>query len=442
MGQLLEIKRIFAILTVMLFFSSPFLGMASADGGIFGKGGNLFYLKENTQYSVIDHTNGIQKMMISVNFDWQDTERAAWILPIPSNADSVDVDLADGAPSFRGTNLIDLAKDDLEYARYSHTFTYLASAVIPVPLSMLFFSVSGMMAGTATTGIEVSQRVEKHGLTMEIISATEGIGLYNYLVGNGLEISQGIIPQLEKKKKKDYSFAVTWITDNKILAREPGLILEFPTKDIYYPMILTSIYKERTIPIEIIIIGHVTPKIYSDIEPHTEVKYWYNGYSPQRYYGYDRNSPEIKEFTEEITSKWDRKFTSIKIEAPANTFKKDIWMEDKAPFKVSYAHNIRDGFQTRNRYVTMLLIYLFFSVVIACVLGIFIFGKKKEDIPIYFLLGIGNLIGILGLIIFTAYVNKKKKYGIEKVSLFVTLFFIIYFLSISLLFTLLMLPLS
>jgi hypothetical protein len=442
MGQSLEIKRIFVALMVMMFLSSPILGMASADGGIFGKAGSLFYLKENTQYSVIDYSNGIQKMMISVNFDWQDSQKAAWILPIPSNPDSVNVDLADGAPSFRGADLIDLAKDDLEDARLSHTFTYLASTAIPIPISMLFFSVTGMMAGTASTGIEVSQRVEKHGLTVEIISATKGTGIYNYLAGNDLDISQGIIPQLDKYVKKEYSFAITWISDNKLLAREPGLILEFPTKDIYYPMILTSIYKDRTIPIEIIIVGHVTPKIYSEIEPYTSVKYWYNGYSPSRNYGYNRNSPEINNFTDDITNKWDRKFTSIEIKAPANTFKKDIWMENQAPFKVPHAYGIHESFKSQNRFQTMLVLYLFFSIVIACILGVIIFGKKKEDIPIYFLLGIGNFIGIFGLIIFTAYMNKKKKYGLEKAALFITTYIITFFLSIWFLLTILMLPLS
>ncbi len=437
------IKKVISILIVLVYISLPFLAPVTADGGIFGKRDTIFYIKENTQYAVIHHLAGKQNMIVSVNFDWEESNKTAWIFPIPSDPEKVDIDVADGVPIFRGNDVVKEAKEDLSEALNLFLGSYLISVAIPVPFALTYASISGMRGGLwASSGnVDIHKHLEKYGLTVEVISATKGIGIYRYMTNRGLDISEGIVSQLDQYVEKDYSFVVTWISNENLTAREPGLIMEFPTQKMFYPMILTSIYGSHEIPIELMIVGHVSPIIYDEIKSYCSVSYWRGSVSTNYGYVSDKHiSPALRNFTKDIKDNGEGKFTRLEINAPSTFFREDLWIEKEAPDKVEYAIAIHNVFGEDTRFPTFLLLFLTFSLLISFILGIVIFGRKKDDIPFYLLMGLGNLVGILGLLLCTIIISGYKKFSLEKAALFILSFISVYIVSIWSLFAILMVP--
>lgn len=436
-------KKIICWLVAILFLSICFPLPAAADGGVFGKRYTVFYLKENSQYAVINYVNGKQKMIVSTSFNWKDSDKTAWIFPVPSNPEKTDVDIVDGGPMFMGRDIIDDAKDDLTDALRDHMTLYMLSVIPVVPL-MLYVWTAGFMTTTAG-GVTVHKSLDKYGLSAEVISSTSGEGIYEYLTDKGLEVSAGIVPQLDGYVDKNYSFVVTWVTNSNVSVRQPGIMLEFPTQKLYYPLILTSIYGDDTIPTEIFVVGHVSPVIYEEIKPYVDITYW-QGYISS-YSGYSAyNSPEIRNFTNAISNRDNLKFTKIELNAPSSAFKDDLWIENQVPEKVKYANSIRSFFsysyyRRSSSTTTILIVHLFLSLITGAIIAILVSYRKKEYIPIYVLMSFGNLLGIFWLLLSSFIVGKCAKIEFSKTALFVVLFIPAHIMLIFAFYNLLLVPL-
>lgn len=438
-------KKIICWLVALLFLSICFPLPTTADGGVFGKRYTVFYLKENSQYAVINYVNGKQKMIVSTSFNWKDSDKTAWIFPLPSSPEKTDVDIVDGAPVFMGRNIIDDAKDDLTDALRDHITLYTLSVIPIVPFVLFYSWTSSMTPSGGGTGVTVHKSLDKYGLSAEVISATSGEGIYEYLTDKGLEVSAGIVPQLDGYVDKNYSFVVTWITNSNVSVRQPGIMLEFPTQKLYYPLILTSIYGDDTIPTEIFVVGHVSPVIYEEIKPYVDTTYW-QGYISS-YSGYSAyNSPEIRNFTNAISNRDNLKFTKIELNAPSSAFKDDLWIENQVPEKVKYADSIRSFFsysyyRRSSSTTTILIVHLFLSLIAGLIIAIFISYRKKENIPIYILMSLGNFVGIFWLLLSSFIMGKCAKIEFSKTALFVVLFIPTYIMLVFAFYNLLLVPL-
>jgi hypothetical protein len=72
-----------------------------ADGKIWDYGTSL-PVAENEQVAAIAFRDGIQKMILAVNFELSDTDGAIWIFPVPGPPDEVSTEVLDIFPSFSG----------------------------------------------------------------------------------------------------------------------------------------------------------------------------------------------------------------------------------------------------------------------------------------------------------------------------------------------------
>ena len=435
-------NRIFIFYIIWLFISLPFLGFAAGDGGVLGKTHTVIYIKENTQYSVIHHFAGTQKMFISIDFDWKKSNATVWLLPVPSDPVNVSIDIPEGVPHFSGNELIETARGNLNEVLNTFLNSYYLSTILPIPMS---FIINSLATGSMGDSVIVHKHIEEFGLTAEVISANEGMGIYNYLTSNGLELSEGIVPQLDKYVEMKYSFIVMWFSDSQLTIRYPAILMEFPTEDIYYPLILTSIYGNGVIPIQIIVVGYVTPKLYNEIEKYTDVSYFYQSSleprDPESEYDHEIESGEYFDFIREIYSLWDAKFTLIKLKTPANALKNDLWIEKKKPDKLDYAEGINNIFGSELEIPMILLLFLILSFLVGFFLGFIVFGHEKKEFPFYLMMGFGNTIGIIGLIISTLLVSHFRKYPGRKVIIFFISFIISFTLIFGLFFLILMIPL-
>ncbi len=446
------LRKIIWSVMITALLTLPFLGGACADGGVFGKNTYVFSIEETNQYAVIDYYKGIESLYISINFNWERSNKTAWIIPVPVNPDNMTVELPGGTPILTGSDMEGVAESRIEDLLFEFSMSYTFSIFLPYPINInlvrfTFSSLSGSESGSESSSVDIEKRVEKYGLTAEVISATDGIGLYQYLTSQGLDINEGIIPQIDEYITKEYSFVVIWISNSNILTRYPGVLINFPIHKIFYPMILTSIYGETKIPINIMIIGHNTPKLYKEIEKDSKISYYTKGDIDFRY-DYDMIAPNgilpngFFDFIKRINSHWDGKFTALSIDTPAKNFKKDIWIENDVSSNVEYSLFINDLLNERNSFIFLMILSFLYSIVFSIILGWQFIKKDKKEVFYYFLIGLSNLVGIIGFIISIPIISKHRKYNGKAQGVFMVLFLISFIISVIFSIWALLIPLN
>ena len=110
-----------ALLSLLLVvFILLFPAQAFADGKAFS--GRDYYslnpVAQNEQVAAISHRDGIEKMIIAVNFEAKDSDKALWIFPVPGTPDQTKVDVAGSFPGFSGIELQDMSPASLRFRNH------------------------------------------------------------------------------------------------------------------------------------------------------------------------------------------------------------------------------------------------------------------------------------------------------------------------------------
>ena len=123
----------------------------------------------------------------------------------------------------------------------------------------------------------------------------------------------------------------------------------------------------------------------------------------------------------------EAEYTKITINAPAKLLKKDLWMEQGKPLKISFAlWVINDSLVIP--ILSYLLIVSIFSFFAGGLTGLWKYGKFKK----YALIGMSNVFTLLGLILVLHYINKKEGTTKHSLSSFAFLFSMIFLLLLTL----------
>lgn len=366
------------------------------------------YSDESNQQAFINYDNGLQKMIISVGLESEKSNGVVWLFPIPADPNKVAIDVVKNLPRLSGEEISKKAKSNLddttEFLQMTQIYT------IP------FVRTSGT-AGTKGLGdlgapesidrgvepdVVVYEHLEKEGITSEIITAKTATGLYNYLNNKGLKIESGSIPVLDNYIGKEYSFVASWIsTSENVVSMQRGVFVTFPTKDIYYPMLPTSVYGSKTIPITIRVIGHVSPKVFQDIKSYTKTEYYIDNYSSF--------ADDLKKFYNGQTQ--NVKYTKTEINAPSKFLTDDLWISNSAPIKTYYS-----TFFAKHPVISAILLLIISSLITGVLVGWIIFKALRKNIFKLGLVGLSNCLSIFGLLITTVLVSTREKdEGIEPV---------------------------
>jgi hypothetical protein len=412
-------------------------------------------IDETSQLAAINYKDGIEKMIISVNFNMKDADEALWIFPVPSLPNNVAIDIVDQFPYLYGYDVVEKAKSDIDSVMESIRATqiypmfFTSRGYYPIPLlDSVTRSFESSQAG-ADEEVVVHEHLEKYGITTEIITAKSGDALYDYLKGKGLDISEGSIPVLDSYIGNEYTFISSWVTppeeedkfycteaqrnatacialydpvcgsdgntySNDCVAcrnekvewyvrgscgaslpyyRNPGIFISFPTDKMYFPLLPTSAYGSKVIPITVYVIGHVEPEFPNPVEPYTRTKY------------YVQNSLYIEglvNFFGDMSLK-DVKYTKIEIEAPSKYFSDDLWMLEQTPAKISYANGLY-SIISKNRDLFSIFLLLLISAVSGAVSGMLVFKDYKK----FALVGLFNVFSIVGLAVALAFTKTRK----------------------------------
>lgn len=268
------------ILSALILISVPF--NVFADGFVVEPlpEGDWKWTEQDKQQAFINYEDGKEKLIVSVNMQRSKSE-AVWVVPVPAKSAEIETDITSSTPAFFGDDIVSKAKSTISDASWTSYKLGAAGQIWPLP----FLAVETLSLGEAREGdgaqqqvgdlISIESHIEKKGMVSEVITAKDSQALYNYLKEQGLDIEPGAIPAIESYINKDYSFVVSWMSSRKNFGGETrGIYISFPTQEIYYPLLLTSVYGDQEIPITIRVLDHVKPKVFSEIKPYTKVDYF------------------------------------------------------------------------------------------------------------------------------------------------------------------------
>ena len=380
--------------------------------------GRWDYSNESNQQAFINYDNGLQKMIISVGFEGENSKSVVWLFPVPSDPNKVAIDIVKNLPQLNGEEISRKAKSNLDDTMKFLQMTQLYT--IPFVLSPKIWRItndinfSGAIPQALKENIKhdvvVYEHLDKEGISSEIITAKTANGLYNYLKSKGLKIEKGSIPVLDNYIGKEYSFVVSWISSSEnIISTQRGIFVTFPTKNIYFPMLPTSVYGSKIIPATIRVIGHVSPKVFQDIKNYTKIEYYINGWIGRSTPGYlsftDDYLKSLKNFYDiDYKQNQDINYTKIEINAPSKFLTEDLWINNQVPIKTYYLTYIAK----HSRAITKVLLILS-SIIAGILAGLIVFRDLRKNPIKLGLIGLLNYFTILGLLIIIIFVGTKNK---------------------------------
>ena len=363
------------------------------------------YSNESNQQAFINYDNGLQKMIISVGLEGENSNGVVWLFPVPSDPNKVAIDVVKILPQLSGEEISKKAKSNLD-----DTTKFLQmTQIYTIPFVLLSrtlgtagtngFGTLGAPEG-AGRGVEpdvvVYEHLEKEGITSEIITAKTASGLYDYLKSKGLKIESGSIPVLDNYIGKEYSFVASWISspEKNISAQNRGIFVTFLTKDIYFPMLPTSVYGSKTVPATIRVIGYVSPKVFQSIKSYTKTEYYIDSYASF--------ADDLKSFYSGQNK--NVKYTKIEINAPSKFLTDDLWIGQQAPVKTYYS-----TFVAKHPVISAILLLIISSLITGILAGWIVFKALRKNILKLGLIGLSNCLSIFGLLITTVLVGTKNK---------------------------------
>ena len=410
-------RRIPALFFVLLFI----VPYAAADGMIFIEDHDMWHLQpEQNQVAAIHYENGMENMLISVSpgADFSG-DRAVWIFPVPAAPQDVKVDILKEYPRLTGEDTERVFAD----AVARDTALSVAFATFPLSVicggALIFSAFIFGMAGniSKSADIQVYDRVEKMGLTTEVVGAENADALNNFLVLRGMTPSAEGKEMLASYIGQDYTFIVTSISNvtefRSASAQEEtysyrysgisqvnmiGVFVRFPSDRIYFPLKPTAVYGSREVPVLLYVTGYVTPGLYDGIREETEVTYF-----REKWY---RPTDELRSFFNGHEIFEDLKYTKIRIDAPADRFTEDLWIDPSSPADMV----VKDTYLSFP-FLAAAIAYVIFSALASLFAGMVAFRRKAADCQTLLLHGLWNCLTIVMLAIRTRQKFPQEEYG-------------------------------
>jgi len=396
---------------------------------------------ERAQFGIINFNAGQEKMVLSIQVEAADLSsavtRTAWIFPVPSDPQDVSLDHLALTPRMEGEPINRQAAKAVS-EDYAWAYCILGSQLYTVPFMvplLLYTMVLGIggPGGTGGYGDQVMNydRMEKYGVTSEVISAESSNALYNYVQGKGIDLPDTAWAILVGYIGKNYSLVLSQITDldsfrvnAQMVNRDGvgvyvmGIEVDFPSKDIFFPLKLTSVYENAQIPIVVQVIGNVKPTVYpasnSDLRMTVDysIQERYDITDAPNYMQYgsyfvsQEDIQQTKEFfTEQLdaqhlsydwrpldTGAWmtNIHYTTVTFNGSASALNEDLWMSDVEPLAVTGAN-----IGTEYPLLPIILIFVLVSCLSGLITGAWLYRGKRSNL--FVIVGLANLLTLAGV---------------------------------------------
>ncbi|MFH0971267.1 MAG: hypothetical protein V1835_01745 [Candidatus Micrarchaeota archaeon] len=417
--------RSVAILAILLLA----FNFAHADGGVWVNRGAYWDLHpETTQYALIDFENDYERLGLTIEMDADlAVKKTVWMLPIPANPTTVEIELSEGFPLLYGTSITQEAQSVVGGAAW----LAVGWGFFPLnlPLAFLFIIIGrGTISGAAmkTDGlsdsayysdISIFQRVTQGGVTSDLVATENAQELENYLRNKGIELTAEHKSMLSEYIGKKYSFVITYISDwQKFITRTAGqkgtipisLLIKFPTTKPYFPLKLTSVYGDASIPVTIYMYGNYKPQFYGGVNGNVEyytrgrVSNYYDNYR-YRSENYDVRGnyigPKIsEEFFRPGRNLNNFEFTKIEMDVPSRNFKEDLWFEPGTGLKTGVQKTVAENF-----WFIALLFFIIVTMASSLIAGKLIFREEKMSDMRLAAQGLWSLLSMVGFVVATIF---------------------------------------
>ncbi len=390
------IKSMFLSMVFVLLLLSSVL----ADGCLFTYDGQWDISPEEEQVAAINYLDGVEHLILSIGTDELKAEKAVWIFPVPSRPEDVAVDIIKAFPALVGEDVIKNARDSIKDDYLAWSLTLLQPVIFMIGGGS-FQGHKGME--TLAGEFSIYSHLDKAGLTVETITASRK-GFQDYLDSRRLEIPKGSADILSNYTGSS-TFVVTWIDDvdlyNKVIksssdlsdnsrffdgsrdliAHSLGVSVTFPTDEVYFPLRPTSVYGDKVIPVNLLIMDHVTPLWPEGLEGFSETTYYRNSFY--------NIPPELESFFySEKSFLSGVPYTRIRIDAPSSAYADDLKILNEVPKKVTLAGEIG-----KNAWLYALILFLITVFVAGSISGLILRKNWLRSC----LLGFWNILTIIGL---------------------------------------------
>jgi hypothetical protein len=412
-------------MVAMVIFAFPVtLPLASADGmtHIYDEVYDDWSLSaEETQYGMISHVDGFERMLLAIRVDPDSlatADQAVWIFTVPGDAGEVGVDLMPGVTELRGEPYADLAQRELcsNLVLGFGTQLYPALALLFTPSMEPSLLVPRYPEGD---GVEVAAHVESLGLTVEVVSAQHPEDLEGYLLGLGLVLDDASYSLIGGYLGDEFAFVISWISDVDQFKEEVpvqhdyrtgdyyyelGLFTEFPTDRLFYPLRLTSVYGDRTVPMLLQVLGFVEAD--GAAADYDSLGMAVDHMVAEAY----RVSTELSPFfTEDGAAAaepyylLDVQYTEIVIQAPSDQLEEDLWMVPASSAALDVQTWVLD-----NGFIAAALLVVGFSSLSGVVAGALVFAPYRPVLWKFAALGLANLLTVVGLWLVSAKLEVER----------------------------------
>ncbi len=407
--------RAIPLVSVVLMFLFPFAGsVASADGfaHVYPSTGDALLMTENAQLGIISYRDGTEMLAISVSVAERDLasgSTAAWMFPVPSLPEDVDIMLISHLQPFAGYaqhELADMAGRGLS----TEQVFVMMSQVYTVPLSLVLlqrdFSPASLMvpdSRSAADGpeVEISETISSEGVVAELVSTDSGTALEDYLMSKGATLGDDELELVDEYVGEEYSFVVSWIEDTSSFMASAGSIetvdgdifyslgigIEFPTERLYYPMKLTSAYGDTHVPMLVEAFGFCSPE-----DPGYDIDVEYLCYGTislpagtESYYFDQYDSDEFSYY----------EYTKIWIDVESSSLQEDLWMDPEPPTRVTAL-----AYTVENPLVVAVLFSAVASLVASVLMAFVIFRPFRPRFERFALLSLLNFLSLIAIWLF------------------------------------------
>ncbi len=279
MRTIIKSKILFIFLELFLLLIS--FSTIKADGVMIAPyKDNFDYYLENQQAAYIKHDGNYEDLLISINYDRSD-ENLVWLLPIPSSPEKINIDNLAFFPVISGNNIKEKTKDNFNTAIDYALSTFYAPIISVKPQNYKkSFNEAALLDNSAEDNqVIVHQEINKHGITTQILTAKNSQAIQNYFENKNFQFNVKNIHYLDQYINQDYSFVISWIQPNSNTNQNfenKAIYIKFPSKNIYYPMKLTSAYGMEQIKVDLRLIGYYDIELPSIYRHQAVVQYYYD----------------------------------------------------------------------------------------------------------------------------------------------------------------------
>jgi hypothetical protein len=351
-------------------------------------------LREQHQECYIHCAGGFENLLVKVDLDTQAVSKAVWVFPIPSRPESASINIVEHLPSYFGSSA---------HVRALEALSEGLSIMILSQFNPIAILLSGGIGHEdklePNLGFDIYQHVEKLGLTTELVSVRDSVALTAYFRDRGLKPPAEAERVIRDYVGREFSFVVSWVsqplpvrTDStgrlseKRLARRVAVAVRFPTRRPFFPLKPTSAYGDDTIPIVVRVDGWVTPELYAELAPMTEVRYIVDGQ-------YEADN-DLAFFFDGRVGRQSLDYTEVLIRGPASRLTRDLYFRNSVP-----ARPARSRWLTRFWWLVDLVIFLAGSYLAGLLAGLVAFRKNRLPTGTLAAFGLLNCLTLIGVVV-------------------------------------------